>query len=242
MRLTMLMNILFVTACCVVASYTNESDIKDVVRTPKDLFYDILEVFKLSKNFKDDDYMDELFSIRDSDDFDDECHQILSDIIRTRDRSSNLKVTGKRDHRIRTKMLGKFVKTYINHQVNSPKNSSKEKLIKTLYALRAQEITNTMVTEKSLWSILKYIKIKLVEYNLVEDEKEIKTYSLGQEKNESCTANIVLQFAKGIIIMGVCSIFNPVLCLGIVGSLLFIQLVLWMLILVGYLATANTTY
>lgn len=241
MRLILLINLLFITGYCTVTSHIKETDIISVVDTPRDLFYDILKVFKFSKKLKEDDYMEELFSIRNNGDFDDECHQILSDIIRARDRSSNLKVVGKRDHRIRTKLLEKFVQTYINYEVSSSQNSSKEKLTKTLFALRAQEITNTMIAEKSLWSILKHIKIKLAEYDLIEDERETKPYGIEPEDNEGYIVSTVLRFAKGIIVLGVCSVLNPALCLGIVGSLLFIQVLLWMLILTGYLATRDIT-
>ncbi|KAG0669002.1 hypothetical protein C6P45_004219 [Maudiozyma exigua] len=183
--------------------------------------------------------MDELFSIRDSNDFDEECQQILSDIIRTRDRSNNLKITKKRDHRIRTKMLENFVRTYINHQVGNPHNGSKDKLTKTLYALRAQEITNAMITERSLWSVLKHIKIKLVEYELIEEENKLEMLSMNKDESEKYVANTVIYFAKGIIILGICSVLSPTLCLGIVGSLLFIQVILWMLVLVGFFTVEN---
>ena len=239
MRLFLLVSILLAVVGGVIATQNKHTSVIEVVNTPKFLFYDILEIFKVSRKFEEQDYMDELFSIRDSNDFDEECHQILSDIIRTRDRSNNLKVAKKRDHRIRTKMLEKFVRTYINHQVNNPHNGSKDKLTKTLYALRAQEITNSMITERSLWSILKHIKIKLVEYDLIDEENRLEISTLNKEESEKYVANTVIYFAKGIIILGICSVLSPTLCLGIVGSLLFIQVVLWMLVLVGLFTVGN---
>ncbi|SMN20205.1 hypothetical protein, no similarity [Maudiozyma saulgeensis] len=239
MKLLLVWNLFIFATLLVNASNHIISDTREVVKTPRDLFYDIVNIFREVRKIQKHAYMDDLFALREEIDFDEECKEILSDIISTRDRVTNLNGDKKKGRRIRTKTLEKCVETYINHQIHDANNSNKEKLRKTLFALRAQEVTMSMVTEKSLRSILKHIKFKLDEYGLVNNRKKGSSNDFETEQEEDFIENTLVVFSKGIFGLGICILFGTTICLTALGSLMFVQVILWMLILVRFLTISN---
>ena len=94
----------------------------------------------------------------------------------------------------------------------------------------------SMFTERNLLTILKHIKFKLEEYGLVEKRSEKELEAFPTEQDGVHSANTLLFLVKGMFGLGICVVFGSAICLTAMGSLISIQIILWMLILVKYLA------
>lgn len=220
MKFTKLITATFVVSECVFA-----------FNTPKEIFYDTVSIFQNASTIDHYQFVDHLRTVNGAIECDLICKDTIGQIINVNDRIISDMSSQNNANKFRSKILSKFVQTYIRHQLESD-NDINPSLIKTLKALEAQETIMNMAATKKVSELLLFMKKQLTELRIINTED---FNALDATADEKYLVEGMLVFAKGIFFFMICSVLTSVLCMGLVGSLLAIQLVLWIVVLIRYL-------
>ncbi|SMN19508.1 hypothetical protein, no similarity [Maudiozyma saulgeensis] len=213
----------FVLTDCIIAT-----------ETPKDIFYETIEVFRNAAKIDHYQFMDHLQTLNNTQQCDTLCKENIENIVLTKGRISELVSKQGSTHKLRSILLGKFVETYIKHHLNNDININ-EGLNKTLFALQAQEDTIKVINKNKLLELLKFVKQSLIEFKIVDYDK---FSAMGPAEDEKYLANSIITFVKGTFFFMLCYSVSSMICMGFIGSLLLIQVVLWTLTLIRYILTS----
>lgn len=220
MKFTKLITVTFIVSDCVLA-----------FNTPKEMFYDTVAIFQNATTIDHYQFMDHLQTISNDIECDTTCKNTIDRITKVNDQIvSDMSSQGK-INKFRSNILSKFVQTYIKHQLQS-KNGVNPSLTKTLKALEAQNTTMTMTATKKVSELLSFMNKQLADLRIIDNED---FNALDAAADEKYLVEGMLVFAKGIFFFMICAVLTSVLCMGLVGSLLAIQLVLWIVVLIRYL-------
>ncbi|CAB4253540.1 uncharacterized protein KABA2_03S00836 [Maudiozyma barnettii] len=212
----------FVLTDCIVAT-----------ETPKDIFYETVEIFHNATKINHYQFMDHLQTLNYTKQCDKLCKENIENIVVANYRVSGLIAEQSKTHQLNSIILKKFVMTYIKHHLHNDVDIN-IRLNKTLFALQAQEDTIKLVTKSKLIDLLKFVKQSLVEFKIVEDEK---FNSMGPAEDEKYLMDSIITFVKGTFFFMLCYSISSMVCMGFVGALLLIQVVIWILTLIRYILT-----
>lgn len=220
MRFTILITITFFFFDCAFA-----------FNTPKEIFYDTVGIFQNASTIGYYQFMDNLEAVNNSIDCDSTCRDIIAQISQTNNQIVAYISSQGKVNKFRSKFLSKFVQTYIKYQLESD-NEVNSSLTNVLKALEAQETTLSLAANKKVSELLMFVKSQLTDFGIIDNET---IGALDAAADEKYLVEGMLVFVKGIFFFLICSVLTSVLCMGLVGSLLAIQLVLWIIVLIRYL-------
>ncbi|KAG0672220.1 hypothetical protein C6P45_003695 [Maudiozyma exigua] len=207
------------------------SDCAFAFNTPKEIFYDIVAIFQNASTIDHYQFMNHLQTVNNSIDCNFACKDTISQISQTNDKIVLYVSSQSKVNKFRSNVLSKFVQTYIKHQLESD-NEINRSLTNILKALEAQLSTLNLAATKKVSELLMFMKSQLTDLGIIDKEN---ISALDAAADEKYLVEGMLVFVKGIFFFLICSVLTSVLCMGLVGSLLAIQLILWIVVLIRYL-------
>lgn len=223
--------------CCLCISSILVRATETSTGTVNDHFNSILELLKGSFHEYDGDYFHNLVELNNTLSKDPQSDLIMTDIIDMRYQIISFKVLQNKVRKFQIKNLEIFVNIYINKQLKNTEITEFEKLQKTLFALKSQLETMQFVTKLSLKQLMQYINNQFIKYNIINKKQIEGDYGmLTAEEDEKYVFQSTILIVKGIAYLVICFAVSSILCMSAIGTLLTVQLIIWMLVLARWLS------
>lgn len=209
------------------------------VTTGKQLFQEVIELFRGSADTDIRTVSDDLDRVKNIETTDKaqkkQVKSLVKQIDHLREEIDNaIKSTWFRKH-YRAKTLDKFVNIYIKHQLRKSSSTQIMKLRRTAAAMKAQLETMKMVRDAKVVDLMNYIVDSFKQYEIITPTQSGEVNAMAGEVDQQYFFDTIVLFVRGLAFMMLCSTIEFTACVYTLGSLIAVQIVLWIMVLIRIL-------